>query len=150
MSRQGPSKYVLAWIKIRKKKSLKLCTVSRLLYTLSGGSKLKEKPYIYQWYAGFFFTNFSLQTIKITPKIYKTSKKVHSLNIASLKRLTDKISSLDWVIHDGVWGLHLLNFVTSCFRFKAVAKLLIKSGADVNIRDKNSCTAFDMASVMGG
>ena len=40
--------------------------------------------------------------------------------------------------------------MTSCFRFKAVAKLLIKSGADVNIRDKNSCTAFDMASVMGG
>lgn len=35
------------------------------------------------------------------------------------------------------------------YRFKAVAKLLIKSGADVNIRDKNSCTAFDMASVMG-
>ena len=35
------------------------------------------------------------------------------------------------------------------FRFKAVAKLLIKSGADVNIQGNNGCTAFDMASIIG-
>jgi len=35
------------------------------------------------------------------------------------------------------------------FRHKAVAKLLIDSGANVNIQEKNGCTAFDVASIIG-
>lgn len=35
------------------------------------------------------------------------------------------------------------------FRHKAVAKLLIDAGANVNIQEKNGCTAFDMATVIG-
>ena len=35
------------------------------------------------------------------------------------------------------------------FRHIAVAKLLIDSGANVNIQEKNGCTAFDVASIIG-
>ena len=35
------------------------------------------------------------------------------------------------------------------FRFKAVAKLLIESGADVNIQGNNGCRAFDIGSIIG-
>lgn len=35
------------------------------------------------------------------------------------------------------------------FRHKTVAKLLIDAGANVNIQEKNGCTAFDMATVIG-
>jgi len=35
------------------------------------------------------------------------------------------------------------------YRHKAVAKLLIDSGANVNIQEKNGCTAFDVASIIG-
>ena len=35
------------------------------------------------------------------------------------------------------------------FRFKEVAKLLIESGADVNIQANNGCRAFDIGSIIG-
>ena len=34
-------------------------------------------------------------------------------------------------------------------RHKAVVKLLIDSGDNVNIQEKNGCTAFDMATIIG-
>ena len=43
-----------------------------------------------------------------------------------------------------IFGLLMLYF-----RHKAVVKLLIDSGANVNIQEKNGCTAFDMATITG-